>query len=205
MFSIFLTLVLLWQISTAYAKDLGVYGETFPLQEANLLTVLQDRLQKMEKTGDLHHHQQTLAQQAAARVRQPIAVPLLNTVKARQWTYDPRLIVAKDIKDARGHLVAAKGTVINPLDTVSWGVPLLFLNGDDPAQMTWAHRQCPDDKWVLVKGNPLSWEEQRHKPVYFDQGGVLVKRLGIQQVPCRVKQQGTQLHLEEILVPERTP
>ena len=89
-------------------------------------------------------------------------------------------------------------TIVNPLDTVSWGAPLLFLDGDDLDQIAWAKRQDSQAKWVLVKGKPLDLQKQRKRAIYFDQGGLLVRKFGIKQVPCRITQQAKSLKIEEI-------
>ena len=186
--------------TSASAKDLGVYGETFPIAEENFLTVIQNKLKTMEENGTLDKIQQELVQKASTKIRHPS--PLKNLTKTqtpRQWFYDPSLTIEKDIKDHKGHLIAAKGAIINPLDTVPWGAPLLFLDGDDPEQVSWAETQDSLAKWVLVKGSPVDMEEQRKCPVYFDQAGILVKRFEIQQIPCRVSQKDKKLFVEELI------
>jgi len=155
----------------------------------------------MEENGALAKSQQHLAQKAEQKIRHPVPVKDLSKTRTpRQWFYDPSLTIEKDIKNHKGNLIAAKGTVINPLYIVSWGVPLLFLDGDDPEQMAWAQTEDPLAKWVLVKGNPVDMEEQRHRPVYFDQAGMLVNKFGIQQVPCRISQKDRKLLVEELIL-----
>jgi conjugal transfer pilus assembly protein TraW len=185
---------------SAHAKDLGVYGETFPIAEENLLTVIQNKLKTMEENGSLDKAQQELVQKASTKIRHPVPVKdLTKTQTPRQWFYDPSLKIEKDITDHKGHLIAVKGAVMNPLDIVSWGAPLLFLDGDDPEQVSWAETQDSLAKWVLVKGSPVDMEEQRKRPVYFDQAGMLVNKFGIQQVPCRISQKDKKLLVEELI------
>ena len=128
---------------------------------------------------------------------------LTKTQTPRQWFYDPSLTIEKDIKDHKGHLIAVKGAIMNSLDTVSWGAPLLFLDGDDPEQVSWAETEDPLAKWVLVKGSPVDMEEKRKRPVYFDQAGMLVNKFGIQQVPCRISQKDKKLLVEELIPRKR--
>ena len=183
----------------ALAKDLGVYGETFPIVEDNLLKVIQHKLQTLQQKGEMASHQQQLVQTVQQKIHNPQAVKgVIPTTVSRTWLYDPSLTVKQDIKDADGKVIVAKDTVINPLDTVSWGVPLLLLDGDDPQQLTWAQNQDPASKWVLVKGPPLDLEEKLKRSIYFDQGGMLVRKFGIKQVPCRITQQDKALQVEEI-------
>ncbi|MGI4851417.1 MAG: type-F conjugative transfer system protein TraW [Janthinobacterium lividum] len=183
-----------------HAKDLGSYGETFSIQEENLLSVIQRKLQTLEQNGGTFKHQQELARKATHKIQNPPAAQGIKpTTTPRTWLYDPSLKVQDDIKDHQGKIIVAKGTVVNPLDTVSWGVPLLFLDGDDPAQVAWAQGQDANAKWVLVKGKPLELEEQLGRSIYFDQGSMLVRKFGITQVPCRITQQDKQLLVQELM------
>lgn len=197
LFSFLLTVI------PTHAKDLGTYGETFSIQEENLLTLIQRKLQKLEQNGEIAKHQQELARKATHKIQNPPAAQgVKTTTTPRTWFYDPSLKVEDDIKDHQGNIIVAKGVVVNPLDTVSWGVPLLFLDGDDQAQIAWAKDQEANAKWVLVKGRPLALEEQLERPIYFDQGSMLVRKFGITQVPCRITQQDKSLKVEEIKLTE---
>src|SRR5262245_40225429 len=126
--------VLVTQVS---AKDLGVHGATFKIAERSLLDVIHERLQ--QKRGQL----EVLQQEIAAKVKQSALHPtpvtfLKRTQTARTFFYDPTLILDHDIKDAHGKILFKKGTRINPLETLSWGKPLLFLDGEDVEQVSWA-------------------------------------------------------------------
>ncbi|MCE4155953.1 hypothetical protein FI642_00175, partial [Escherichia coli] len=66
---------------------------------------------------------------------------------------------------------------------------LYFINGDDPAQVSWMKRQTPptlESKIILVQGSIPEMQKSLDSRVYFDQNGVLCQRLGIDQVPARV-------------------
>jgi len=153
----------------------------------------------MEENGELAHVQQKLAQKAGRKIRHPSPVKgLIKTQTPRQWFYDPSMTVESDIKDHKGNLIAAKGTVINSLDKISWGVPLLLFDGDNPEQVAWAETQHSLAKWVLVKGSPVELEEKLKRPVYFDQAGMLVNKFGIRAVPCRISQKDKKLLVEEL-------
>jgi conjugal transfer pilus assembly protein TraW len=197
-----LFLILIFSSSTAlHAKDLGVYGETFPIAEDNLLEVIRKKLANMEADGSLAQVQKKMAQKAREKILKPSPVKgFVRTQTPRHWFYDPSLTVEADVKDHKGNLIASKGDVINPLDRVSWGTPLLFLDGDDPEQVAWAETQHVLAKWVLVKGSPVELEEKLKRPVYFDQAGMLVDKFGIQQVPCRISQKDKKLLVEELTI-----
>ena len=89
---------------------------------------------------------------------------------------------------------------------------LLFIDGDDPGQKAWAHSKIQKAetreqkiKLILVKGAPLALSEELGLPVYFDQGGILVKKLGIHHVPAVVRQASSEESSLERTSLERTP
>jgi conjugal transfer pilus assembly protein TraW len=60
----------------------------------------------------------------------------------------------------------------------------------------WALSQ--EGKIVLVQGTPLLLTKEHKRTFFFDQGGVLVKKLGLSKVPARVSQKDKVLLVEEI-------
>jgi conjugal transfer pilus assembly protein TraW len=89
---------------------------------------------------------------------------------------------------------------INPLMTTTLNSSLLFFNGDSLAQQEWAREklaQNPNSVLILVQGAPFELSQQWQVPVYFDQGGELVSKLGIRHLPALVTQEGPQLRITE--------
>jgi conjugal transfer pilus assembly protein TraW len=127
----------------------------------------------------------------------------------RRWSFDPTITVDTDIKDDKGRTVIARGTRVNPLDTVPLRSPLVFLNGDDKAQIDWALARFGKTpaKFILVSGAPLELMKGHQRRFYFDQGGKLSSHFAIRAVPAVVEQQGRQLLITEQPprpVPEKT-
>jgi conjugal transfer pilus assembly protein TraW len=179
------------------AKDLGVYGPTFEIKERNLLEVIHHRLQDLQVSNKLSYYQDQIQKRVWETLRRPLAVEGIGKVATYQKRiYDPTITVQEDLKDHDGQIFARKGEKYNPLDTHSFGKPLLFINGDDSGQLQWALSQM--GKIVLVQGNPLDLEKKHQSPFYFDQGSTLTRKLGITQVPARVSQQDNILLIEEI-------
>ena len=77
---------------------------------------------------------------------------------------------------------------------------LLFFDGDDEDQKNFAKKKLQQGplKLILTKGAPLALLEELKIPVYFDQQGVLTKKLGIKHVPTLVSQEELRLRIEEI-------
>lgn len=184
------------------AKDLGSYGTTFDILEENLLARIQEKLSILEKSGEMKSHQLALTKRVNERVLRPLPVEGLSLVTQNSVKeYDPTFILDQDIKDHEGNLIGEKGTRYNPLDYMSFGVPLLFIDGDDDQQVNWSLSQ--EGKIVLVNGSPILLENQHQKPFYFDQKGAIAKRLDIDQIPAKVSQDGKKLRIEFVNLSEK--
>ena len=186
------------------ARDYGQRGTVFPVIERDLLEQIHSRLTQMERSGETARLNEDLKRRTIARVNRPDPVAgIVRTSEARRWQFDPTITLAADIRGAKGELIHAAGTKVNPLDSVGLRADLLFLDGDDPDQLAWALKQTVNAKLILVKGAPLELMKARQRRFYFDQGGKLTERFGIRSVPARVRQQGRLLEISEIALPPR--
>ena len=186
------------------ARDYGQRGTVFPVIERDLLEQIHSRLTQMERSGETARLNEDLKRRTIARVNRPDPVAgIVRTSEARRWQFDPTITLAADIRGAKGELIHAAGTRVNPLDSVGLRADLLFLDGDDPDQLAWALKQTVNAKLILVKGAPLELMKARQRRFYFDQGGKLTERFGIRSVPARVRQQGRLLEISEIALPPR--
>ena len=79
---------------------------------------------------------------------------------------------------------------------------LLFFDGRDAAQVAKAKRLIAyyngRVKPIMTAGAVLELTRKWKRQVYFDQGGTLVKKLRIRQVPALVSQEGRQLRIDEL-------
>ena len=186
------------------ARDYGQRGTVFPVIERDLLEQIHSRLTQMERSGEMARLNEDLKRRTIARVNRPDPVAgIVRASEARRWQFDPTITLAADIRGAKGELIHAAGTRVNPLDSVGLRADLLFLDGDDPDQLTWALKQDANAKLILVKGAPLELMKARQRRFYFDQGGKLTERFGIRSVPARVRQQGRLLEISEIALPPK--
>ena len=186
------------------ARDYGQRGAVFPVIERDLLEQIHSRLTQMERSGETARLNEDLKRRTIARVNRPDPVAgIVRASEARRWQFDPTITLAADIRGAKGELIHAAGTRVNPLDSVGLRADLLFLDGDDPDQLAWALKQTVNAKLILVKGAPLELMKARQRRFYFDQGGKLTERFGIRSVPARVRQQGRLLEISEIALPPK--
>jgi conjugal transfer pilus assembly protein TraW len=187
----------------ASARDYGQQGAVFPVVEADLLSVIQKRLMTMQANGEIDRANQALAERTVAKVRRPAAVAGIETAtEERRWRFDPTITVRQDLRDARGRVIVAAGTRVNPLDTVPLRQRLVFINGDDPGQVAWARTMTTalSAKLILIAGSPFALMKAEQRRFYFDQQGTLIRHFGIRAVPAVVEQQGRILAVRELVV-----
>lgn len=190
----------------ASARDYGQQGEVWTIAEPDLLAQIRARLVRLEQTGETARLNEELKRRTIARVNRPEAVAgLAPATHTRSWRFDPTITVDQDIRDDKGRVIIAAGTRVNPLDTVPLRAPLVFIDGDDAAQLAWAVRRFgpTSAKLILIKGAPLMLMKARQRRFYFDQGGTLVKRFGLHAVPATVEQQGRALLITEQAITSR--
>ncbi len=188
-------------LAPALARDLGTRGVIYPIEEEDPIVLIQRKLKGMEERGELKKRNQELQKKTKAAVERPKPVEgITRAQENRTFYFDPTYVGEEDLKDHTGKVFYKKGTKINPLETVTLSHDLLFFDEDDVSQKAWAQQKLQNGpvKLILVKGAPLSLSEAWKVPVYFDQGGILTKKLGIQHVPALVTQEGLRLRVEEV-------
>ncbi|MBX9620670.1 MAG: type-F conjugative transfer system protein TraW [Alphaproteobacteria bacterium] len=202
-------LLYLGQLFACNAKDFGVHGKIAPIEEEDPIVLIQSKLRIMEERGELERHNHDLQKKTRAAIERPKPVEGISKAKeSRIFYYDPTYIVPEDLKDHSGKIIHPKGMRLNPLETVTLSQELLFFDGDDEDQVTFAKEKLNEKlkeklaesslRLILVKGAPLALSEALKIPVYFDQSGLLSKKLGIHHVPALVTQRGLYLRIEEI-------
>ena len=150
----------------ASARDYGQQGTVWSVIEPDLLEQIHARLTHLEKTGETTKLNEELKRRTIARVNRPEPVAGVSLASAlRSWRFDPTITAPRDIADDKGRVIIAAGTRVNPLDTVPLRAPLVFLDGDDPAQLAWATRRFASTKakLILVAGAPLELMKARRR------------------------------------------
>lgn len=187
------------------ALDLGMVGPVYPIQEPHLLDFIRERLLRKERSGELGK----LAEQARMRgidaVRYPRPVAGVTTTElARTFYYDPTFTLNRNVLDGKGNLLFASGTRKNPLEVVSLSKHLLFFDAREKRQVQRARELIASYggrvKPILVGGSYVDLMRSWRIPVYYDQQGLLTRRLGIKQVPAIVSQEGLRLRIDELVL-----
>lgn len=191
-------------VAALRAADYGQMGQTFPIIETDLLTTIETRLKTLEANGGIERMQRQMQEQAVASVRRPKPVDGMTPATARrEWLFDPSIVTEDDIVDAKGNLIAARGTRVNPLDMVQLSQALVFIDGDNPAELAWAVKTWSDAraKIIFVSGSPFDAMKPWQRRFFFDQGGTLTGKFGIRHTPAVVSAGGSNLKISEFPLP----
>lgn len=175
--------------AAAGAKDLGTWGDVYPVAEPDLLDTLHGRLAEMEKSGELAQRQAELRDAVTQSALRPAPVAGIGRADAHRTRFaDPSFTVAQDITAPDGTVIARKGQRVNPLESVPFTQTLWFIDADDARQVAWVKRQAAGtaSKIILVKGSVRAAADALDARVYFDQQGTLSRRFGLTAVPARV-------------------
>ena len=193
-------------VMSAMARDHGVMGQTWPVIEPDLLATIDTRLKTLEANGGIERMQKELVARTEHRVRNPIAVSGIGATESpREWLFDPSIVVQDDITDAKGNVIAARGTKVNPLGLVELKTDLVFVDGRDPEQLKWATGRWTaiNAKIIFVAGSPFDRMGEYQRRFFFDQQGKLTGHFGIANVPAVVSQKGGALKVRELVLPKR--
>ncbi|PZQ01887.1 MAG: type-F conjugative transfer system protein TraW [Variovorax paradoxus] len=204
---LWLALALPWALalSPGRATDLGTIGPTYAISEPHLLQMIEQRLREKQSSGELARLEEQARARGTAAVRHPPAVAGVRTTTApRSFHFDPSITLDQPILGVQGELLFAMGTRANPLDVVALSRPLFFFDARDPRQVrqAWGFMATSPArvKPILTGGSYLDLMQAWRMPVYYDQLGLLTRRLGITQVPALVSQEGRQLRIDELAV-----
>lgn len=188
---------------TALAKDLGVAGHTFIIEEESLYDNFFKKLQEVDLEKINNEHKEKVRKKAE---RPDPVQGIQNTNEPRTYYYDPTYTLKEDIKDAKGNILHKAGIKINPLNHVPLSQDLIFIDGDNEAQVKYAIERRKNKqgrtKLILVSGSPLNLGKQHKFWFYFDQNGLLTSKFRIKQVPALVTQDKLRLKIEEIKLEE---
>jgi conjugal transfer pilus assembly protein TraW len=200
---VILSVLLTLYFNIVYASSFDAIGKTYDITETNALSWIASRLNEMEKNGEIAKQNELLQQKAFAAIERPKKVEGLHkTTLSRVFEHDLTVTVPHDITDYDGNIIHSAGTKVNPLQTSMTQQSLLFFDGDDNEQVTWALNEKKERrglaKLVLVNGSVAEVSNSNSVRVFFDQAGRLVSKFGIKQVPAIVEQRGQSLMISEV-------
>ena len=184
---------------TAAAKDLGVRGTVWHIEEPDLLDEIEARLEAMKASGELARVHREALESARKRIEAPPRVAGIRPARfLRIRRFDPSVAIERDIFAHDGKLLAARGTRINPLEKHPLTRDLLFIDGTRPVEVEWAIAREKPSVIVLLAGRPLELMRAHGRAFFFDQGGRLARRFDLLATPSMVSAKGDFLRITEV-------
>ena len=191
--------VIVLTASVGWAKDLGVRGAVWPVEEPDLLTQIEERLEAMKTSGELARANRQAVERARARIEAPERVPDIQPARERRTRmFDPSVTIERDIFAHDGRLLAALETRINPLEKHPLTRDLLFIDGTRPVEVDWAIAREKPSVIVLLAGRPLELMRAHGRAFFFDQGGRLARRFRLRVTPSLINVEGLSLRITEV-------
>ncbi len=187
------------------AKDYGICGNTFEIQEENLLEYINDKL----KAIDLKEWQRDFVEVSKDSIQRPKATILPYAKNKRVYYFDPSIDNQErkaciEATDNRGVIFAKKGDRINPLDKINLTKKLIFIDGDSREQIDYAinlyNASNGRAKIILIKGSIVDLINKLNIKIYFDQNGILVNKFSIKHIPAIISQENKLLKIEEVVL-----
>ena len=197
--SILIVAVIAFLTGAAAAKDLGVRGAVWRIEEPDLLREIEARLQEMENTGEADRMRREAVERTRERIEAPPRVGGIKPASERRSRlFDPSVEVERDAFAPDGVLIAARGTRINPLEKHPLTRDLLFIDGTRPVEVDWAIARRKHSVIVLLAGRPLELMRAHGRAFFFDQGGRLARRFRLRVTPSLINVEGLFLRITEV-------
>ncbi|MBE7540560.1 MAG: type-F conjugative transfer system protein TraW [Opitutaceae bacterium] len=183
----------------AAAQNLGAHGQTYPVQEPDMIEMIERKAKAFVDSGRYEKWKNESIERAGGTFLSPPASIVTKATTRRDRSFDPTYVVPEDITGATGQVLVGAGTRFNPLDYQPPIQPLLFFDSRDPAQVAWAERiiEAEGGKAVLTAGEWTELSRRWGKRVFFDMGGWITRRFGIEAVPAVIRQTGRLLTITE--------
>jgi conjugal transfer pilus assembly protein TraW len=192
--------VLLIAVSSARAAvihDLGIVGETYPVQEPDIIAELKQKAARAQDPA-LFERMKTY---------QPPELHHLPPAKAdRTFLVDMTYTLDRDIADSDGRVIYPRGYTFNPLDYISFPGGLVVINAEDPSQVSWftssPYFENHQARLLISGGLAADLVETLQRPVYYLTEDI-AGRLQLAAVPSVVIQHEDRLQVREFyLAPE---
>lgn len=185
--------------------DFGTRGPVAEVIERDLIEVMQERVagidwaQKRENAAKRFWSGQRFQWLPAA-------------TRPRTRELDPRVRVYEDILGAEGEVIAARGTIINPLDTRPFDQAVIIFNGTDPREMELVAERLPGLTAEAARVTFIAtemdsdegWDAYKEVTDYFDAPVYLltpelIERFQLEFTPSVITSDGTNFIIQELV------
>lgn len=176
----------------AKPKDLGVYGNLYPIEEVDLLAYIQERAKQV----DQEELNKKMREDFEHSLEVSLNVPEAKEVRTRY--VDPSITVTSPVYDHKGHVIAPSGD-INPLEKIQLTDTIVALKESQMGIIPELKKYHKNLLLLLTDGNLQRAAEKIGQMVYKADSHML-ERLGVEKVPSVITEEGTKLRVEEIPV-----
>ena len=180
------------RIDKGKGSSTKVRGEAWKVAEPNMVAVFQQKIKhfnwKAEEVKAKAHDWQS--------VRARLGDPLPDSLRGRNYTFNPSVIATRTIRLPSGKLLVRKGQEIDPLTMFPfpWSQSYIVLNPSQPWQVrqVQAWESMYPNVVIMASELPATWQGENavvnalHHPVYGIYPG-LAQRLGINRVPALIQ------------------
>lgn len=182
-------------------SDAEKIGTVYPIKEQSMLEYIMQKLKQKETDGEIEKMQDEFKKQVLNTINNPAGISLPNATKTSERIYDTTVTINQNIPLPDGDFLYKAGTKFNPLLIKGLSKKIIFIDGNDKAQVEYAVNEHKNsgyqDKIVLVSGSYIDLMKEYKVRFFFDQtkSGVgngqritLVKKFGIKALPSMVYQ-----------------
>lgn len=196
---LFIFLLLYGCTTKSKTTEITIQGKTYRFDGNEIERAFLKKASQIEHK-DLSAHAEQLAQDIrSGKALKPVP-GLKEATEDSSFVFNTERVLEEDILDARGDVLFAKGTKFSPKKGIKVDTGLLLFDGDNPYHVAWAEQQVGEFMWILVKGSPILLQEEKNRPVFFDQLGEITNRFTITKIPCRITQKGESILVESFAV-----
>ena len=178
-----------------YAIVVGQAGATYPIAEKDALKEIKQRVKEVDWAKERE------ALKRSVLDYRPTDLPSLPRARRdRAFMVDPLYTLKRYIPDGKGGILYPKGYTFNPLDYLSLPDVLVFIDGDDKAQVEWFQKSAwskyGNVQVMLTGGSYRETEKELERPVFYAPAQ-MIKRFRIAAVPSVLYQRGKLLEVKE--------
>lgn len=193
-----LALLVLQAPAVAVERPL-VVGHTYSISERDALEEVEQRARDVDWSKIW-----AKGRERTRNYRPDTTAFLPAATKNRTFRVDMSKRLDIDVPDGKGGILYPRGTIINPLDMISYSRTLIVLDASDVDQVAWFNASeyagKPSVKLLITGGSYYKTAEKLGRQVYYASESI-VDRFNLAAVPSIIRQEGKLMQVEEIVVP----
>ena len=177
--------------SNIYAQRVQI-GTTYSVKERDALTVIKEKVKKVNWKNTLSH-------MSVAKAINRLKYDMPRTKKHKHFHYIPYYTLEQDITDKNGNTIYPKGFRYNPLDYFFMPGRIIII-GDKDGDIRWLKKIRKRTDRIITTGNRFEELQNKYHITAFKFMKNMPERLGVESVPCIIKQERNYFVVNEIVV-----